>query len=191
MPLGQSPIELLTRIFKKLHTFVTGIFMLNRYPLWKYLLLVATTILSLIYAVPNFYVPDPAVQISGSSSGTPIDAPVLAKVEAALKEAKIDYFGAEVNGKTALIRLNKDDDQMPARRRIQQSLGDEYVVALNRASTTPAWLQSLGASPMKLGLDLAGGVHFLLEVDTASALEKRQSMAADEFKDKLRKEKIR
>jgi preprotein translocase subunit SecD len=191
MPLGQSPIELLTRIFKKLHTFVTGIFMLNRYPLWKYLLLVATTILSLIYAVPNFYVPDPAVQISGSSSGTPIDAPVLAKVEAALKEAKIDYFGAEVNGKTALIRLHKDDDQMPARRRIQQSLGDEYIVALNRAPTTPTWLQSLGASPMKLGLDLAGGVHFLLEVDTASALEKRQSMAADEFKDKLRKEKIR
>lgn len=165
--------------------------MLNRYPLWKYLLLLTTTVLSLLYAVPNFYVPDPAVQVSGSSSGTVIDAPVLAKVEAALKEAQIEYFGAEANGKAALIRLRKNDDQMNARRRIQQSLGDEYVVALNRASTTPAWLRSLGATPMKLGLDLAGGVHFLLEVDTESALEKRQTITADEFKEKLRKAKIR
>ena len=165
--------------------------MLNRYPLWKYLLLVTATALSLLYAVPNFYAPDPALQVSGSSSGTPIDAPVLAKVEAALKEANIEYFGSEANGKAALIRLRKNDDQMNARRRIQQSLGDEYVVALNRASTTPGWLQSLGATPMKLGLDLAGGVHFLLEVDTASAVEKRQTMTADEFKEKLRKEKIR
>jgi len=165
--------------------------MLNRYPLWKYILLVVTTILSLIYAVPNFYYPDPAVQISGSSSGTPIDGPVLAKAEAALKDAGIDYFGAEVDGKAALIRLRNDDDQMPARKRIQQSLGDDYVVALNRAPTTPKWLRSLGAAPMKLGLDLAGGVHFLLEVDTASAVEKRQTMTADEFKEKLRKVKIR
>jgi len=165
--------------------------MLNRYPLWKYILLLITTILSLVYAVPNFYYPDPAVQVSGNSSGTVIDAPVLAKVEAALKDAKIEYFGAEANGKAALIRLRKDDDQMSARRRIQQSLGDDYVVALNRASTTPKWLQSLGAAPMKLGLDLAGGVHFLLEVDTEFALEKRQTITADDFKEKLRKEKIR
>ncbi len=165
--------------------------MLNRYPLWKYILLLTTTVLSLLYAVPNFYVPDPAVQVSGSSSGTVIDAPLLAKVEAALKEAQIDYFGAEANGKAALIRLRKNDDQMNARRRIQQSLGDEYVVALNRASTTPAWLRNLGATPMKLGLDLAGGVHFLLEVDTESAVEKRQTITADEFKEKLRKAKIR
>jgi len=165
--------------------------MLNRYPLWKYIMLLIATILSLLYAVPNFYQADPAIQVSGSSSGTTIDAPVLEKVEAALKDAKIEYFGAEANGKTALVRLRKDDDQMNARRRIQQNLGDEFVVALTRASTTPAWLQKIGASPMKLGLDLAGGVHFLLEVDTASALEKRQTMTADEFKEKLRKEKIR
>lgn len=165
--------------------------MLNRYPLWKYILLVIATVLSLLYAVPNFYIPDPAVQVSGSSSGTAIDAPVLAKVEAALKDAQIDYFGAESNGKAALVRLHKDEDQPSARRRIQQSLGDEYVVALNRASTTPNWLRSLGAAPMKLGLDLAGGVHFLLEVDTAFAVEKRQTITADDFKEKLRKEKIR
>lgn len=165
--------------------------MLNRYPLWKYILLIVTTVLSLLYAVPNFYIPDPAVQVSGSSSGTVIDATVLAKVEAALKDAKIDYFGAEANGKAALIRLHKDEDQPTARKRIQQSLGDDYIVALNRASTTPGWLQNIGAAPMKLGLDLAGGVHFLLEVDTAFAVDKRQTITADEFKEKLRKEKIR
>ncbi|GGY67300.1 protein translocase subunit SecD [Cellvibrio zantedeschiae] len=165
--------------------------MLNRYPLWKYILLVVTTLLSLLYAVPNFYIPDPAVQISGSSSGTTIDAAVLTKVETALKDAKIEYFGAEANGKSALVRLYKDEDQPTARRRIQQSLGDDYIVALNRASTTPKWLSNLGAVPMKLGLDLAGGVHFLLEVDTASAVEKRQTITADDFKEKLRKEKIR
>lgn len=165
--------------------------MLNRYPLWKYILLVVTTLLSLLYAVPNFYIPDPAVQISGSSSGTTIDAAVLEKAESALKDAKIDYFGAEANGKSALIRLHKDEDQPTARRRIQQTLGDDYIVALNRASTTPKWLSNMGAAPMKLGLDLAGGVHFLLEVDTASAVEKRQTITADDFKEKLRKEKIR
>ena len=165
--------------------------MLNRYPLWKYILLLITTVLSLLYAVPNFYYPDPAIQISGSSSGTSIDAPVLAKIESALKDAKIDYFGAESNGKAALIRLHKGDDQPGARRQVQQALGDEYVVALNRAPTTPQWLRSLGAVPMKLGLDLAGGVHFLLEVDTASAVEKRQTITADDFKEKLRSAKIR
>lgn len=165
--------------------------MLNRYPLWKYLLLLATTVLSLLYAVPNFYQPDPAIEVSGTSSGALIDAPILAKVESALKEGHIDYFGAEVNGKTALVRLHSDELQMVARKRIQQALGDEYVVALNRATRTPEWLRNIGAVPMKLGLDLAGGVHFLLEVDTASAVEKRQIINADDFKEKLRKAKIR
>jgi preprotein translocase subunit SecD len=165
--------------------------MLNRYPLWKYLLILVISILSLVYAAPNLYIPDPAIQVSGSSSGTVIDAAILSKIEATLKDAKIDYFGAEANGKNARIRFHNGDDQMPARKRIQQSLGDEFVVALNSASTSPSWLNSLQAVPMKLGLDLAGGVHFLLEVDTASAVEKRQTITADEFKDKLRKAKIR
>ncbi|MES2823789.1 MAG: protein translocase subunit SecD [Pseudomonadota bacterium] len=165
--------------------------MLNRYPLWKYLLLLAITVLSVIYAIPNYYAADPAIQISGQSGGITIDATVLAKAEAALKEANIDYFGAEVNSKTALIRFQNLDQQMPARKRVQQALGDDFVVALQGASTTPQWLQKIGATPMKLGLDLAGGVHFLLEVDTASTVEKRQAITADEFKEKLRKAKIR
>ncbi|RYY76069.1 MAG: protein translocase subunit SecD [Gammaproteobacteria bacterium] len=165
--------------------------MLNRYPLWKYLLILVVSLLSLVYAAPNLYIPDPAIQVSGSSSGTVIDAALLAKIETTLKDGNIEYFGAETNGKSALVRFRKDEDQMPARKRIQQALGDEYVVALNKASTSPAWLTRMGAVPMKLGLDLAGGVHFVLEVDTASAVEKRQTMTADEFKEKLRKEKIR
>lgn len=165
--------------------------MLNRYPLWKYLLILVISLLSLVYAAPNLYIPDPAIQVSGSSSGTVIDAALLAKIETTLKDSNIEYFGAETNGKSALIRFKKDEDQMPARKRIQQALGDNYVVALNKASTSPNWLNSIGAAPMKLGLDLAGGVHFVLEVDTASAVEKRQAITADDFKEKLRKAKIR
>lgn len=165
--------------------------MLNRYPLWKYLLILATTLLSLVYSIPNFYPPDPAISVSGQSGGMVIDNAVLAQVEAALKEAKIDYFAPEANGKNALVRFHNADHQLVARKLVQKSMGDNYVVALNSASTTPQWLRSIGASPLKRGLDLAGGVHFLLEVDTASAIEKRQIITADDFKEKLRKAKIR
>lgn len=165
--------------------------MLNRYPLWKYLLLIALTVIGFIYSIPNIYIPDPAVQVSGDSSAKVIDAPVLARIEQSLKDAKIDYFGAESNGKSAMVRLHGHDQQMLARTAIQRSLGDGYIVALNSASTTPGWLNSLGATPMKLGLDLAGGVHFLLEVDSASAVAKRQQINADDMKDKLRKAKLR
>ncbi len=165
--------------------------MLNRYPLWKYLLLVFVTAVGFVYSIPNMYVPDPAVQVSGDSSAKVMDQSTLANIEAALKNAGVEYFGAEVNPKTAMVRLATRDQQMLARTLIQRALGDGYVVALNNASTTPGWLQSLGAAPMKLGLDLAGGVHFLLEVDTASAVAKRQEINADEMKSKLRNAKLR
>lgn len=165
--------------------------MLNRYPLWKYLLLIFVTAVGFVYSIPNMYVPDPAVQVSGDSSAKVLDQSTLSDMETALKNAGIDYFGAEVNPKTAMVRLATRDQQMLARTTIQRALGDGYVVALNNASTTPAWLQSLGAAPMKLGLDLAGGVHFLLEVDTESAVAKRQEINADEMKNKLRTAKLR
>lgn len=165
--------------------------MLNRYPLWKYLMLLASLVISLIYAVPNYYIPDPAIQISGQNGSVAIDAAILAKAESALKEANIEYFGSQVSSKTALIRLHTSELQMQARKQVQQLLGDDFVVALNAAPTTPQWLRNIGAAPMKLGLDLAGGVHFLLEVDTESAIEKRQLITADDFKDKLRKAKLR
>ena len=165
--------------------------MLNRYPLWKYLLLIFVTVVGFVYSIPNIYIPDPAVQVSGESSAKVIDAPVLKQMESALAQANIQFFGGEADGKAAMVRVKDREQQMQARKLIQQSLGDGYVVALKNAPTTPAWLQSLNAEPMKLGLDLAGGVHFLLEVDTDSAIEKRQQIAADEIKDKLRKAKIR
>ncbi len=165
--------------------------MLNRYPLWKYLLLLFFTVIGIVYSIPNLYAPDAAIQVSGDSSAKVIDAPVLAKMEAALKEANIEAFGGEVTAKTAMLRIKNAEQQMVARKIVQKALGDGYVVALNSASTTPGWLQSIGAAPLKLGLDLAGGVHFLLEVDTASAVAKRQEINADDMKDKLRKSKVR
>lgn len=165
--------------------------MLNRYPLWKYLLLLFFAVVGVTYSIPNLYAPDPAIQVSGDSSAKIIDAPVLAKMEAALKAADIEAFGGEVTAKTAMLRIKDVEQQMVARKIVQQALGDGYVVALNTASTTPAWLQALGASPLKLGLDLAGGVHFLLEVDTSSAVAKRQEINADDMKDKMRKAKVR
>lgn len=165
--------------------------MQNRYPLWKYLVILLVVALSFIYAVPNLYAPDPAIQISGESSSMTIDGQVLEKAEAALKSAGIDYFGAQVDERAALLRFRSDEQQLLAKRLIQESLGGSYVVALNLAPTTPEWLRSMGAEPMKLGLDLRGGVHFLMEVDTASAVSKRQEVTADEIKDKLRKARIR
>ncbi len=165
--------------------------MLNRYPLWKYLLILFVAALGFIYSVPNLYTPDPAVQISGDSSGTEIDQTVLRQVEKALNEAGIDYFGAEANGKSALVRFQNGEQQVRAQRALKSALGTSYIVALNSAPTTPDWLISLGAAPMKLGLDLSGGVHFLMEVDTAAAIAKRQEITADEIKDKLRKARVR
>ncbi|WP_331345716.1 protein translocase subunit SecD [Cellvibrio sp. UBA7661] len=165
--------------------------MLNRYPLWKYLLLLFFTVVGVVYSIPNLYAPDAAIQVSGDSSAKVIDAPVLTKMEAALKEANIEAFGGEVTDKTAMVRIKNVEQQMAARKIVQQALGDGYVVALNTASTTPEWLKAIGASPLKLGLDLAGGVHFLLEVDTASAVAKRQEINADDMKEKMRKAKVR
>jgi len=170
---------------------VSEIRMLNRYPLWKYLLLIAVAIFGFVYAVPNLYPPDDAVQISGSSSGMTVDEKVLNKVEQALNEAGVSYFGAEQNGTTAQLRFSDDKAQLKGKSIIAKTLGGDYVVALNQAPTTPSWLVSMGGSPMKLGLDLRGGVHFLLEVDTDSAIEKRQETSADEMKSKLREARVR
>lgn len=165
--------------------------MLNRYPLWKYLLILAIVVLGVIYAAPNLYAPDPAVQISGQSGATLIDDSTLAMATKALDDAGIRYFGEVSNGKNALLRLEHLDQQMAAKKAIQDRLGYNYVVALNLAPTTPNWLRKIGAEPMKLGLDLAGGVHFLLEVDTKSAIAKRLESSVTEMRTKLRTEKIR
>jgi len=165
--------------------------MLNRYPLWKNLLILCVALLGFVYAAPNLYEPDSAIQISGQSSATQIDAKALKIATDALTKAEIDYFGDESNGKTGLIRLRDGDQQLAAKQAIAKAMGFHYVVALNLASTTPEWLQNLGAGPMKLGLDLKGGVHFLLEVDTKTAVAKRMTSDVSEIKARLRKAKLR
>jgi preprotein translocase subunit SecD len=172
---------------------IDGSTMLNQYPLWKYLLIVFIIGIGLMYATPNLYAPDPAIQISGQSSGAVIEQKVITLSTKALRDANIEYFGENIseNNLLALVRLRDREQQLNAQEVIKRALGDDYIVALNLASTTPSWLASWGAEPMKLGLDLRGGVHFLLEVDTGSAIEKRMKTYSAGIKRNLRDEKVR
>ena len=165
--------------------------MLNKFPLWKNILILLVIAFGFIYATPNFYPPDPAIQLSGQSGAMVIDDSVLQKVEGALDEAGLDYFDGQADGESLLVRLQDIDLQLRAKEVIQAEMGGEYIVALNLAPTTPDWLSSLGGQPMKLGLDLSGGVHFLLEVDLASAVAVRLEGDLQEIKTVLREERIR
>ena len=167
--------------------------MLNKYPLWKYILILAVLVIGFIYSAPNLYPDDPAVQISGASTALQVNQADLDRVSKALTDAGIAVKGASLaeNGKGGLLRLTKQEDQLPAKDVARKALGDDYVVALNLAQTTPKWLRNIGATPMKLGLDLSGGVHFLLEVDMDKALSARLNVYEGEVKSLLRKEKLR
>lgn len=166
--------------------------MLNKYPLWKYALIVLVLAIGFIYSAPNLYPDDPAVQISGASSALQVNQADLDRVSKALGDAKIAVKGTSLGEKgSGLIRLTSQEDQLPAKDVVRKALGDDYVVALNLAQTTPQWLRNLGASPMKLGLDLSGGVHFLLEVDMDKAMSARMKVYEGEVKTLLRKERVR
>jgi preprotein translocase subunit SecD len=167
--------------------------MLNRYPLWKNLLILGVVLFGLYYAAPNLYAPDPALQIGGASGSQEISEQDLNRANAALDEAGIAYFGEEIQGggKSALIRLRNRDDQLRAQAALARALGDSYIVALNLAPTTPEWLVEGGAQPMKLGLDLSGGVHFKLEVDVEAATARRLEMYEAGIKRALREERLR
>ncbi|MFI8373029.1 protein translocase subunit SecD [Pseudomonas helleri] len=167
--------------------------MLNKYPLWKYILILAVLAIGFIYSAPNLYPDDPAIQISGASTALQVTQADLDRASKALADAGIAVKAATLseNGKGGLLRLEKKDDQLPAKDVVRKALGDDYVVALNLAQTTPQWLRSLGAHPMKLGLDLSGGVHFLLEVDMDKAVDARMNVYESDVKSLLRKEKVR
>ncbi|MBC9252058.1 protein-export membrane protein SecD [Pseudomonas alcaligenes] len=167
--------------------------MLNKYPLWKYLLILAVLAVGFIYSAPNLYPDDPAIQISGNSSALQITQGDLDRVGKALADAGIAVKASSLGGKGkgGLLRLAKQEDQLPAKALALKLLGDDYVVALNLAPTTPQWLRNIGAGPMKLGLDLSGGVHFLLEVDMDKALDARLKVYESEVKTLLRKERLR
>ena len=167
--------------------------MLNKYPLWKYLLVLMVVLVGLFYAAPNLYAPDPALQITGESSSQIIDDKVLDRALAALEEAGVEHFGEviEPDGRNALVRLGDADAQLLAQARVSRALGDGFIVALNLAPTTPSWLSDYGAQSMKLGLDLSGGVHFKLEVDVDAAIDRRMEYYVTAVKRALREERIR
>ncbi len=164
---------------------------MNNYPLKTYLFILVVTVMSVIYALPNLFAPDPALQISGQSGETIIDQSVMDKITNALRVANIEYFGEEASGENGLLRLKNIDQQLPAKRVIQDQLGPDYIVALNLAPTTPEWLSKFGASPMKLGLDLRGGVHFLLEVNTDEVVGKQMETLVVQVRAAMREEKLR
>ncbi|WP_417776152.1 protein translocase subunit SecD [Stutzerimonas xanthomarina] len=167
--------------------------MLNRFPLWKYLLIVVVIGIAFIYSAPNLYPDDPAVQVTGAAASLNVTEADLDRASKALAAAGIEVkaAGLDEQGRGGLLRLTNQDDQLPAKDVVRRALGDAYVVALNLAPTTPEWLRNLGASPMKLGLDLSGGVHFLLEVDMEKAIETRLNVYEGEVKSLLRKERVR
>jgi len=165
--------------------------MLNKYPLWKNLLIVMVLALAVIYSVPNLYPPDPAIQITPSQAGAELSERSLGKIRENLTENNIDFFGEELVGTTVLYRLTDNEQQLPAKDKLQRMLGDDFVVALNRAPTTPQWLLDMGAGPMTLGLDLSGGVHFLMEVDMESYMKGQMKNYQAEVKRQLREENIK
>ncbi|MDX5376839.1 MAG: protein translocase subunit SecD, partial [Halomonas sp.] len=165
--------------------------MLNRYPLWKYLLILIVLLVGLLYSLPNLYPEDPAVQISSDQGDSTLDETQLERVQQSLRDAGIDIKAIERDTTSVLIRLDDPDHQLRTRDLVAEQLGDDFVVALNLAESTPAWLQSLAASPMTLGLDLRGGVHFLLEVDMEAAVQQRLEVNASAMREQLRSERLR
>ncbi|MGO2508427.1 MAG: protein translocase subunit SecD [Vibrio hibernica] len=164
--------------------------MLNRYPLWKYMMVVAAILVCALYALPNIYGEDPAVQVTGAR-GASVDMSTLDTLNTVLKENKLDAKTIGLENGSILIRFKNTDTQISARDLISQAMGKDFIVALNLAPATPGWLSSIGATPMKLGLDLRGGVHFLMEVDMDAAMEKLVGQQEESFRGELREDRIR
>jgi preprotein translocase subunit SecD len=160
--------------------------MLNRYPLWKNAIVLVVVLIGLLYALPNLYPPDPAIQITAREAGNAIQQEDLRRAALALEGADIQYFGEQIIEGTAIFRLQSLDDQRRAKDIVKDRLGTDFVVALNKASTTPTWLADLGGKNLNLGLDLAGGVHFLMEVDLAQAVSHQMDTNAGQVRKLLR-----
>lgn len=163
--------------------------MLNRYPAWKNILILLVVILGLLYSVPNLYPDDEAIQITGTNLD--LNQSDLAVVTTALEAAQIDFFGVEFEETSIMVRFNSVEEQLRAKTAIEDALGDGYIIALNLAPTTPSWLQAIGASKMNLGLDLQGGVHFLMEVDMDAAIKRRMEDNLSNVRTILREQRIR
>src|SRR6185437_9781063 len=163
---------------------------MSDFPRWKYALVAIVLALGLLYAAPNVFRPQPAVQVSANRGGA-VDAALQKKVEDTLGESKIPYQDVAIQGDRLLARFANTDVQLHASDTLRLSLGDNYTVALNLASTVPHWLESIGAHAMPLGLDLQGGVHFLMQVDQNAVLVKQQQRYLDDIRSVLREKNIR
>jgi preprotein translocase subunit SecD len=164
---------------------------MNRYPLWKYILIAITLVIGIIYSVPNFFPPEYAVQVSPKAD-QPIDPAAMQRFEQALQAQGLTIRSSENNGQQAMFRFGDDAAaQSKANDALKEAVGDQFTVALNLAPSTPGWLRALNANPMFLGLDLRGGVHFLMEVDMKAALDKQIDRYEDEFRDFLRDKDIK
>ena len=169
---------------------------MNRYPLWKNAIIVVVFLIGLIYSLPNLFGESPAVQVSSGKATVKVDTDTLAKVESALAAESLKPSLVQFDGNSVKARFETTDDQIRARDVLERTFNPDpaaptHVVALNLLPRTPAWLASMGAAPMYLGLDLRGGVHFLLEVDMAAALQRRADVLATDLRTSLREKGIR
>ncbi|OCQ20105.1 protein-export membrane protein SecD [Pseudoalteromonas luteoviolacea] len=164
--------------------------MLNKYPMWKYLLVLAVLAVGILYATPNMYGRDPAIQISGTK-GADADLSVLDQANKTLQTNNLPIKSAVLEEGQVLIRFKNVEDQLKAQDILRDTLSEDYISAINMSPAQPDWLKNIGANPMKLGLDLSGGVHFTMEVDMATAMGKALEQMEQDFKSDLREEKLR
>ncbi|MCE2706174.1 MAG: protein translocase subunit SecD [Proteobacteria bacterium] len=162
-----------------------------KFPVWKYLVIITGVIVGLLYTIPNFYGEVPAVQISSNSNNTTVDTNILSSVSDTLSQNGLQPTGEIFDGHTLKIKFSDTDAQLKARDIIQNQLGNNYIVALNLVSASPAWFGKISAAPMFLGLDLRGGVHFLLTVDMDTAVKKTLNQYANDIRRDLRSNSIR
>ncbi|MDP3605534.1 MAG: protein translocase subunit SecD, partial [Polaromonas sp.] len=169
---------------------------MNRYPVWKYAIIVVALLIAALYTLPNFFGEAPAVQVSSARTSVKIDSTTVARVEQALKDASIVPEAVNFDATSVKARFGDTDTQLKAKDAIEKALSPDpanpsYIVALNLLSRSPAWLTALNARPMYLGLDLRGGVHFMLQVDMQAALTKKAESLAGDLRLALREKNIR
>ena len=166
---------------------------MNHYPSWKYVLLIAITLIALLFALPNLYPSEPAVQIVSTDKNLTISTETIESIKSKLAEKSLTPTSIDIDetGKSAVLHFDTPDNQLAAQVAINKVLGSQYKTALNLAPTTPDWLSSINAKPMNLGLDLRGGVHFLMEVDMSVATKKAQERHKEEFRKLFLENKLR
>jgi preprotein translocase subunit SecD len=169
---------------------------MNRYPLWKYLIIAAALVIGVLYALPNLFGESPAVQVSAARSSVKVDETTVTRVEQALERDGLKATQIQFEGSSVKARFDGTDSQIKARDAIERTLNPDpanpgFVVALNLVPRTPAWLAGIGASPMYLGLDLRGGVHFMLQVDMPAALQRKADVLAGDLRTALREKNVR